>query len=780
MKRWSNLQEDIGFSLCLINENIIRINSHNYYTGSKESAFIPQIAAESIEGISLLNGSSLPVGMLKLDSARDCLRIYRRRGQDWVELCAFISVGADGAKLKVNSGCIPFGIGADNESQTLDRSGQTYVVHHRETGQGANYMPWILFSDGFGVFIDSSFPMTIGLQDEITVRGSHIRAFYFIEGPSVKEALARFVGLTGIPPMHPAWSLGYEQVSRTWMCPGEVDFVTRYFREKHIPCDGFTLLSTYDGNGALGRRVTGEIHAGYLDGYQGWNVRGSYRRYNPSLFPNEGKDIATLKERGFHPIVHGYWETDFSDEESNERVWRDHQFLLEDGFDGWWLDGCEAIGQFEDRFGWSGEEISEQHAVFPYVPRDYLPEDTTRLQSKDFHDEYDNIWALLRAKAFYEKQRRDFPERRVYILNRTAFPGLQRYAAGVNQGDYWSSWQLLRSQIVWLLSMGLSGITFPESDIGGHFLTDELTDELFIRWAFLGAFAPIMRSHGHNWRCRLPWGFGPENERRFTGLIRLRYSFFPYNYTLLSQCQRTGLPLARAMFLEFPEDEVCRSISDQFMWGSNILVAPVVHKGATQRKVYLPAGQWTHFWTMGTFSGPAWIEIDAPLAKDPFFIKGGTILPLMEPTDTIPETSYHQLTLLVIPAQQPADPDGGMISCGSFTLYDDDRRTYKYENGEWSNQRFSVFKSGKTGHFLVSIGPVEGEHGGVIHSREYRLEIPETAVPAQTIKVDEKEIPKIDLAEWDKKVKPYWLVDSGRIIVELDRKDGSRVIELFP
>ena len=123
---------------------------------------------------------------------------------------------------------------------------------------------------------------------------------------------------------------------------------------------------------------------------------------------------------------------------------------------------------------------------------------------------------------------------------------MQAYAAGVNQGDYWSSWKLMRIETVWLLQMGMSGIFFPETDIGGHWPTGELTDELFIRWAFLATFSPIMRSHGHNWRCRLPWGFGPENEARFVPLIKLRSAMFPYNYTLLAEANRTGMPMMRA------------------------------------------------------------------------------------------------------------------------------------------------------------------------------------------------------------------------------------------
>ena len=160
---------------------------------------------------------------------------------------------------------------------------------------------------------------------------------------------------------------------------------------------------------------------------------------------------------------------------------------------------------------------------------------------------------------------------------------MQRYAVGVNQGDYWATWRLMQLQTNWLLHHGTSGIFMPEADIGGHYAHEELDDELCIRWAFLGTFTPIMRSHGHNWRCKLPWGFGPQYEKRFTSFIRLRVSLFPYNYTLMHEAHLDGIPMMRAMVLEFPHDNYARSLGNQFMWGSSILVAPVYEKGAKRR-----------------------------------------------------------------------------------------------------------------------------------------------------------------------------------------------------
>ncbi|MDP2956135.1 MAG: glycoside hydrolase family 31 protein, partial [Longimicrobiales bacterium] len=373
--------------------------------------------------------------------------------------------------------------------------------------------------------------------------------------------------------------------------------------------------------------------------------------------------------------------------EATERYWRDHKHLIEDGWEGWWLDGMESVWDAADdrRVG--------------HVPQGYLPR-RAKLDSQEFRDEYDNVWALLRAKAFYEKQRRDFPDRRVYILNRTAFSGMQRYAAGVNQGDFWSSWELLRVQRNWLLNMAMSGVLFPESDIGGFYPTEELTDELFIRWAFMATFAPLMRSHGCNWRCRLPWGFGPENEERFVRLIRLRHAMFPYNYTLLHEANRTGIPMMRPMALEFPHDGEVRTMCDQYMWGPYVLVAPVAEKGARERQVYLPEGVWLHGWTLQRFEGPNRVVVEAPLGRDPFFFRAGAVLPICEPSASIPTQSDAHLTLLVLPSERE----------GAFTLYDDDRSTYRYEKGECSRQESRVSPLREGGAFSLELGAVEGDH----------------------------------------------------------------------
>lgn len=743
------------FTIQAVGENVVAIDLHSAYTRSKPSFLVTKrsdgASAKLVGGRRLLETKTLRV---EADEQR--VRIFRKtEGEDTIaEFRGFSPVGAT---IAIDRGYAAYGLGGNNawrfKSQEdidelvdvdLSRWGYEYRIHHRYTGQGNNFFPWVLSAEGFGLFFDSSFPMTIDLRDGFVVSGKNIRTFYFIDGPTPAEAVKSYVKLTGLPPMHPAWALGYEQSTRAWMGHSELDFVTTYFREKRIPVDGLDLLTTYGGEGGIGRGAR-DFHAGYLDYYQGWHPRGNYKAYNPKLLPNGAKDIRMLRDRGFRPIVHGYWVGDFSDEEDNERVWQDYRKLLSDGWSGWWLDGTEYcdIGD--------GTSYDETYKVAD--PKKYTDE---------FREEHDNVWALLRAKAFYERQRRDYPDQRVYILNRTVFPGVQAYAAGVNQGDYWSSWRLMQIETIWLLQMGMSGIFFPETDIGGHWPTGELTDELFIRWAFLATFSPIMRSHGHNWRCRLPWGFGPENEARFVPLIKLRSAMFPYNYTLLAEANRTGMPMMRAMVLAYPDDPVARKSWDAFMWGPDILVAPVFAKGARARDVYLPVGEWLHYWTMQRYEGPATVRIEAPLGKDPLFVRAGSIVPMRPHSDTIPSEGDNQLSLLVVPSERE----------GSFTLYDDDRETYRYEHGESSSQAFRVGPLDAAGSFELFIGAVEGSHKGVRKVRDYRIEVPRSAVAPTRILVGDREIRLVEPSGAAGALAPYWQSLGDRAVVVLEKVGG--------
>ena len=223
---------------------------------------------------------------------------------------------------------------------------------------------------------------------------------------------------------------------------------------------------------------------------------------------------------------------------------------------------------------------------------------------------------------YWEGPQVDRPDARPYALHRNGYAGMQRYGAFLWSGDVYSTWETLKTHVPIAINSGLTGFSYWGTDIGGFVPTKELTGELYVRWFQFGAFCPLFRSHGRTWKLRLPWGWntgelGP-NEIRTYGdaanpdpselhnaavepicrqYLELRYRLLPYLYSVVREGHLTGLPVIRALWLHYPDDAVARARGDEYLWGPNILVAPVTEKGATSRRVYLPRGTWYDFWT---------------------------------------------------------------------------------------------------------------------------------------------------------------------------------------
>lgn len=262
----------------------------------------------------------------------------------------------------------------------------------------------------------------------------------------------------------------------------------------------------------------------------------------------------------------------------------------------------------------------------------------------------------------------------------------------------------LAHQVPLGLSMGMAGLPFWNTDIGG-FNGPPPSPELYIRWMQFGAFTPMMRPHGA-FQAREPWAFGPSAEEVVTGYIRLRYRLIPYSYTAAWEAHQFGLPLMRPLTLEFPGDEVAAGAADQYMWGRDLLVAPVLEAGAVSRRVYLPEGTWYDFWTNRTVRGGRWITAAAPLERMPLYVRAGAIIPML-PSDTVRSSEgWEELALAVYPGPEAS----------AFELYEDDGASTAFQQGDYAKTVF--------GHAdgVVSIGEPAGAYP-VPAPRRYRLEV---------------------------------------------------------
>jgi alpha-glucosidase len=211
------------------------------------------------------------------------------------------------------------------------------------------------------------------------------------------------------------------------------------------------------------------------------------------------------------------------------------------------------------------------------------------------HREIHNVYGQLMTRSTFEGLSRLQPDKRAFVLTRSSFAGGQRYAA-VWTGDAPADWASLRQSISMLLGLGISGFPFIGSDIGGFVRMPSA--ELCTRWLQMGVFYPFMRMHTElATPDKEPWSFGERYEAINKRAIELRYELLPYIYNVMQQAGETGVPALRPLILEFPNDAQVAATDDEFLFGSDLLVAPVLWEGTTNRRVYLPAGDWFDYWT---------------------------------------------------------------------------------------------------------------------------------------------------------------------------------------
>ena len=308
---------------------------------------------------------------------------------------------------------------------------------------------------------------------------------------------------------------------------------------------------------------------------------------------------------------------------------------------------------------------------------------------------------IKRHQLYYQGHLQTTPNVRPWSLQRNGYPGIAQWGGWVWSGDTDSSWKTLEAQIAVGINYSLSIGPYWGSDIGGFYPNNELTGELYARWFQFAAFCGSFRSHGRTWWTRLPWGWGlsdmgprehnntnapiPPDDRRnilqsemnnpaiepvARKYAELRYQLLPYTYTLAWEARDSGLPLMRAMWLHYPDDVRARGLGTQFMWGRDLLVAPVFTKGATSREVYLPKGDWYDWWTNEKATGGRTVTRQVDLGTMPIYVRAGAIIPFDPVRQYTAQPVTEPTTLRVYTG---AD--------GEYTLYEDDGISQEYLDG---------------------------------------------------------------------------------------------------
>ncbi|MGA2483427.1 MAG: glycoside hydrolase family 31 protein [Candidatus Acidiferrales bacterium] len=497
--------------------------------------------------------------------------------------------------------------------------------------------------------------------------------YYFIVGPTPKSVVERFTALVGRTPLPPLWSLGFQQSRWSYDREERVRKIADTFREKKIPADAI-----------------------YLDiDYQNGNRPFTIDR---ARFPHFEEMIRDLRAEGFHTVaitdLHIKKEAGYAPYDSG---------TIQDVFvknpDGSTYSGSVWPGEsvFPDftlsrvRSWWGSlykDFVSVGIAGFwndMNEPSIFLRADKTmpldvvhRLDdgSSLDHRAVHNIYGLENARATYEGLLELAPNERPFVLTRAAFAGAQRYAATWT-GDNSSTWNHLRMSTPMLLSLGISGYPLVGDDIGG-FVGSPPAD-LLTRWIEVGAFNTLFRDHTDKGSAdQEPWVHGPEHEAIRRQAIEKRYRLMPYLYTAAEEMSRTGLPIMRPVFLEYPGAADFYAEDREFLFGSDLLVAPVVEETLDAYPVRFPPGGWFDFSTGAFHQGGTAITVRPALAETPLYVRAGAILPEQPVVQNTGEKPQGPLELRVYPG---ADCRG--------SLYLDDGETFAYERGESLRLNFS-------------------------------------------------------------------------------------------
>ncbi len=474
------------------------------------------------------------------------------------------------------------------------------------------------------IFYENPFPGEIAFSSQVVARfdGGALR-YYFIAGPP-DRALADYSKLTGRPPLPPRWALGYHQSRWGYKTEQQVREIVEGFRRHDLPLDALHLdidymhgfrLFTVDKSRFpdlarlaedlqdVGVRLVPILDCGIKQDPKDPVFEEGLAGGHFVKLPN-GKPVKALVWPGWSVFP------DFTDQRARAWWGENYTTLLEAGASGIWHDMNEP-GTFA---AWGEPSL-------PLVARHAME------GRGGSHREAHNLYGLLMGKAGFEALQRLRPDRRPWLLTRSGWAGIQRYAWHWT-ADTESTWEMLKQTVASLLGLSLSGIPYSGPDIGGF--SGEPSPELFLRWFQLAAFVPFFRNHAAvGTPPREPWKFGTD----ILGILRefmvLRRRLVPYLYTLAWEASKSGQPLMRPLFWHNLEDQALWDHGEAFLLGRDLLVAPIFEPGARVRRQRLPAGEWFNFWDDTRYQGPAEVELPTRLEEIPVLIRAGTILPLL-------------------------------------------------------------------------------------------------------------------------------------------------------
>ena len=548
--------------------------------------------------------------------------------------------------------------------------------------------------------------------------------YYFIYGDNMDDVIAGYRTLTGKSPIMPKWAMGYWQSREKYNTQEEVLSTVNEFRRRDIPLDNI---------------VIDWLH---------WpeNAWGSHE-FDPVRFPQPKQMVDSIHDMNAHVMVSvwpKFYATTEHFKEFDRNGWM-YQGAIRDSIKDWV--GPGYLGSFYDAYDPDARKLFWSQMNDHYMPLgiDAWWMDASEPNIRDCTDiqyrkdlitptalgpstKYFNAYALMNAEAIYDGQRGVDHDKRVFLLTRSGFSGLQRYSTATWSGDIATRWEDMEAQIAAGLNFAVSGIPYWTMDIGGFCVEDRYVDaqkkyneadvenkdlkewrELNTRWYQFGAFAPLFRAHGQ-WPFREVYNIAPEDHPAYKSIVdytKLRYRMMPYIYSLAGKTYFDDYTIMRPMVMDFTEDINTRNLKDQYMFGTAFLVAPVYKYGARSRDVYFPENEiWYDFYTGQAVKGGETRNVDAPYERMPLFVRGGSIVPMGGEIMYASQPTDEPVTILVYAGRD-----------GKFNLYEDEGTNYNYEKGQYSDIPLTYNDKTRT----LTIGQRKGSFKGMKENRDFNV-----------------------------------------------------------
>ena len=703
--------------------NVVRVRMVPSGVAFNTNASFTVIKNWALPSITVVDGSTLTVTTsgLRVDVQKTPFRLTFRKldGTVWLTdtnttglVLGFSSTTNSSHTFVMPSGEQFYGLGLVL-GKPLSYRGQTRTLYNARSGFSSGAMtdmavPLMVSSKGYAVFMDNTYSQTWDFtlagttQWRALVSNGELN-YYFIGGNTPADALNRYGQIVGTAPVAPRWAMGYMQSKYGYRNWGAMYTAVNTFRTNDLPVDTLILDLYWFGSPSVMGGLTWEntnfpnpssnLTALASLGVKTINIQEEYinnanqpalANFNQAaalhyLVANDAAmtNTSIMVNGGFYGNA-GY--VDFSNPDARGWWFTKIKPLYDAGIAGFWTDLGEPEQDDATDFLSGGHHESEMHNVYNF------------------------LWHQGLAEGFAS----NYPNARLYILSRSGYAGDQRFGAGHWTNDTDGDWTTFAAHLNAICNYGLSGLNYFGSDIGGF--QGNPGDELYIRWFQLGAFCPVFRAHGVDSKPTAPYDFDLYVQDHCRNVMKLHYRLLPYEYTMARETFDTGMPMDRALPLAFPSDTNVLGNGSQFMFGSNIMVAPVSTQGASSRSVYLPAGKWIDLWRGQMLTGPVTTNWAAPISQIPAFYRDNSITPL---GPYVQSSQFDDGTVR-----------GLRVYCSTnanYTMYEDDGISTGYRSNEFATT--SMGAAALSNSVAVSIGGAGGSYSNQPAVRVWQVEI---------------------------------------------------------